>query len=456
MSSSLRQNVIFTAGSRLLQGAFHLDHSTSIPDLGSLFVSAGSKPVQLLKRQLADAYGVAWSFPSTHGTTMLNILALLSACRPGGRVLVNRDAHSSVTAAMVHGGFEPVYLVPPYDAELGISLGPTVLDFEALLAGPVDCVFLTSPNYFGVVGELGAIVTMAHERGLPVVVDGAHAPHFHFCSGLPTGAEDLGADYVTQSTHKVATALSQGSLLLLRSEGDKESLYEQVNELGLVSTSFSYPILASLEMGVQQLVEEGEALWSGAIDLAEALRAMFRRLPGIRVLGHEQASKPGFKELDRTRVTLDVSGVNVTGFELAHRLHSRRVYPEMSTLQQVLFLVTPATTWRDIHTLYEVLRSALEDLKRGPRRHASAPPPMPRMALIPRVAKFSPKRAIPVAAAAGHISGETIATYPPGVPIIAAGEIIEREVLEYLSEMQSCGAVLKGASDPAFRTIRVI
>ena len=456
MSSPLRKNAIFAEGSRLLQGAFHLDHSTSIPDLGSLFVSAGSKPVQLLKRQLADAYGVAWSFPSTHGTTMLNILALLSACRPGGRVLVNRDAHSSVTAAMIHGGFEPVYLVPPYDAELGICVGPTRPDFEALLARRVDCVFLTSPNYFGVVGELGAIIAMAHERGLPVVVDGAHAPHFHFCNGLPTGAEDLDADYVTQSTHKVATALSQGSLLLLRSEKDKESLYEQVNELGLVSTSFSYPILASLEMGVRQLVEEGETLWNGAIDLAEALRAMCQRLPGIRVLGHEQASRPGFEDLDRTRVTLDVSGVGVTGFELARHLHSRRVYPELATLQHLLFLVTPATTERDVYTLYDVLRAMIRDATPGSRVHAPAPPPMPEMALIPRVAKFSRKRAIPVGAAAGHISGETIATYPPGVPIVAAGEIIDHDVIDYLRVMQSCGAVLKGASDPDFRTIKVI
>jgi arginine/lysine/ornithine decarboxylase len=387
---------------------------------------------------------------------MLNILALLSACRPGGRVLVNRDAHSSVTAAMVHGGFEPVYLVPPYDAELGISLGPTRRDFEALLSRRVDCVFLTSPNYFGVVGELDAIIAVAHERGLPVVVDGAHAPHFHFCRGLPRGAEDLGADYVTQSTHKVATALSQGSLLLLQSEKDKDSLYEQVNELGLVSTSFSYPILASLEMGVRQLAEEGEALWNGAIDLAEALRGMCRRLPGIRVLGPEAVPRPGFEDLDRTRVALDVSGVNATGFELAQRLQTRRVYPEMSTLRHVLFLVTPATTWRDIHTLHEVLQSTLQHLTRRPHRDAPAPPAVPQMALIPRVAKFSPKRAIPIGAAAGHISGETIATYPPGVPIIAAGEIVEREVLEYLCEMQRCGAVLKGASDPDFSTIRVI
>ena len=210
---AFQRDASFREGSRLLQGAFQLDHSTSVGDLGSLFEWHGDKPVQQLKRQLADAYGAVWSFPSTHGTTILNILALLTACPPGGRVLINRDAHSSVTAAVIHGGLHPVYLLPEYDTKLGLSLGPTLVAFkEALRREKVDCVFLTSPNYFGMVGEVAAIVELAHERGLPVVIDAAHAPHFHFCLAMPDGAEDLGADLVAQSTHKVASALSQGSL----------------------------------------------------------------------------------------------------------------------------------------------------------------------------------------------------------------------------------------------------
>ena len=151
-------------------------------------------------------------------------------------------------------------------------------------ASTVDCVFLTSPNYFGIVGELAAIVALAHERGLPVVVDAAHAPHFHFSDALPTAAEDAGADFVAQSTHKVATALSQGSLLLLRNRASVPRLYEHINELGLVSTSFSYPILASIELGVHQLVEQGDAVWRETIARADAFRLACRQLPGRDLL----------------------------------------------------------------------------------------------------------------------------------------------------------------------------
>ena len=154
MATSLQHDRTFGEAARLLHGAFQLDHSTSVSELGSVFQWQGDKPLQQLKRNLADAYGAAWAFPSTHGTTILNILALLTACPAGGRVLMNRDAHGSVTAALIHGGFHPTYLVPRFDAGLGLSLAPTVDEVAAALdRTPVDCVFLTSPNYFGIVGE---------------------------------------------------------------------------------------------------------------------------------------------------------------------------------------------------------------------------------------------------------------------------------------------------------------
>jgi arginine/lysine/ornithine decarboxylase len=453
----LRHNRVFAEGRKLLEGAFRLDHSTSVPDLGSLFERAGDKPLQRLKRDLAQAYGMAWSFPSTHGTTMLNVLALLTACPPGGRVLVNRDAHVSVAAALIHGDFQPVFLTPPYDDALGLSFGPTASDVRDLLARErVDCVFLTSPNYFGVVGELSDAIAAAHERGLPVVVDAAHAPHFRFCDRLPAGAEECGADFVTQSTHKVASTLSQGSLLLVRQAADLERLYEQINALGLVSTSFSYPILASIELGVRQLIEEGNYLWGATLARAASLRDACARLPGVRVLSDGDVGRAGFTALDATRITLDVAATGLTGFEVERRLHRERIYPEMATYRHLLFLLTPGTSDADLYTLVSALRRCLPATACGPRLRDFGRTPQARRALAPRAAHFATKRRVRVREAAGQVSGETIATYPPGVPVVMAGEVLDADVLEYLEEVHGAGAVLKGASDPDFATIKVI
>ena len=441
-----------------LQGAFFLDQSTSVAELGSLFDWRGNKPLQYLKRQLADAYGTAWSFPSTNGTTILNILALLSVCPSGGRVLVNRDAHVSMTAGLIHGDLHPVYLVPEYDSHLGLSLGPSLAGFERVLSREtVDCVFLTSPNYFGITGELVEIIASAHTRGLPVIVDAAHAPHFHFCDALPDGAEDLGADLICQSTHKVGSALSQASLLLIGDRRYIPSIYENVNDLGFVSTSFSYPILASLELSIRQLVQEGDALWKRTIDLAEAFRREMRRVPGISCFGSERSGQEGFRSFDPTRVTIDVSGTGLTGIQFSERLVAERIYPEMSTLRHVLFLFTPGTTESDSRRLLQRVRAiARTGGKRRQTDCLDAPPPVMEIAVSPRKAKFSPKETIPISEAPGRIAGETVATYPPGVPIIAAGEIVSSEALDYLLYMRDRGAVLKGAADPELRTLRAL
>ena len=360
-------------------------------------------------------------------------------------------------AAMVHGGFQPVYLPPVYDRELGVSLGPTRAAVHDLLAREhVDCVFLTSPNYYGIVGEPAAIIALAHERGLPVVVDAAHAPHFHFSAALPTAAEDAGADFVTQSTHKVATALSQGSVLLLRNRKSVPHLYEHINELGLVSTSFSYPILASIELGVLQLVEQGDAVWRETIARADAFRLTCRQLPGVSCFGREQDFKAGFAEIDRSRVTIDVSHTGLTGFEVERRLQAQHIYPELATLQNVLFLFTPGTSERDTTALYAALKAIVQTGTEAARISVPDPPSIPQIAVLPRVAKFATKSVVRAKAAVGRVSGETIATYPPGVPIVAAGEIVTSDIVEYLQYMLSHGAIIKGASDPALQTFRVL
>ena len=279
-----------------------------------MFLWQGDKPVQQLKRQLADAYGALWSFPSTHGTTILNTLALLSACPTGGRVLVNRDAHSSVTAAIIHGAIHPVYLVPEYDVELGMSLAPALSEVTAALDRETSIACSSPrPTTSGSWGASRPSSRATHDRGIPVVVDAAHAPHFHFCDLLPRGAEELGADLVAQSTHKVANALSQGSLLLINRETLIEPLYEHVNDLGLVSTSFSYPILASIELAVRQLVEEGERIWTEARLPSRKAPA---RLPADSLdscFGDERSGRPGFGAFDPTRVTLQVGGTGSHG-----------------------------------------------------------------------------------------------------------------------------------------------
>lgn len=447
------------AAVHLLRGAFLLDHSVSVGELGSLFRRDGDAPLQQLKQAIADAYGMRWSFPATCGTSALNVLAMLAVAPPGAKVLVNRDCHVSVHAAMIHGAYRPAYFAPRFDEALGLPLGPVAADVDAALRAHPDtaCIVLTYPNYFGIAGECGAVVELARARGIPVIVDAAHGAPLHFCTGLPDAAEDLGADIVLQSTHKSMGALSQGSTALFRTDEHLERFYSAVSSLGIVSTSFSYPILSSIELAVMRQRVEGEEVWQRCIAEADRFRQRVRQVRGIGTFGLEAAGGPGFASLDRTRVTLDVTGTGHTGYEFERLLAESRIYPEMATTRHVLFLFTPGTRPLD----GTLLASAVERISAAGGRSravpAYAPPPdAPRPMLTPRDAFFADKRSVPLEDAVGEISGETIAPYPPGCAVVTTGELLDQATIAYLQQVHRAGGVLQGASDPAFRTVRIV
>jgi arginine/lysine/ornithine decarboxylase len=204
------------------------------------------------------------------------------------------------------------------------------------------------------------------------------------------------------------------------------------------------------------LVEEGEAIWTAAIDRADAFRARCLNLDGIRCVDREQLGRPGFRDSDPTRVTLDVSETGLSGFDFERLLHEQRIYPEMATLRHLLLLVTPGSAIDDLNRLYDALAAIIAKCARQRTLDVPPPPRIPTMAAIPRLAKFAPKVAVPIREAVGRVCGETIATYPPGVPVIAAGEVVTAEIIEYLLCMRHHGAVLKGATDPDFCTVKVV
>jgi arginine decarboxylase len=435
------------------------DHSVSIPDLGSVFRFDPTKPLGQDQCQLAQAYGVRFAWPSTNGTTPLNSMALMAVVSPGDTVLVQRDCHTSVFAPFIHLGLRPVYLAPPYAADLGVNLGVTPEQLRRALDEHPDtkAVFLTYPNYFGVATDIAACARVVLGRDIPLIVDAAHGAYLRFHPALPSPAEASGATIVTQSTHKTCSALSQGSLALFNDERVVSRFYEVVNQLGFVSTSFSYVILQSIILAVFQLQMEGEALLGRAIEMSEELRAAINQIDGLTCFGLAQR-RAGFTALDPLRITVDVSQLGLTGFAVEETLiRDFNIYPELATLTNVLFLFTladdPDAGRRVLRALHAVARGGV----RRPAPRQFPLPPTPRQLCLPRASFFGRlRRGVPVQAAIGLPSAETIATYPPGSPIIVVGEEITREVVAFLQEVHAQGGVLKGASDPTLTTISVV
>jgi len=434
-----------------------LEDSISNPHPGSLFDGSGDTPLNTMRKEIARAYGVETCYFGTTGTTGLNTPAVMALAGEGEVVAVGRDCHVSVLAGLGLSGAKPVYLVSPFHSEFGVLLPPTRQEVAGLLTEhhEVRALVLTLPTYHGLMGDVEGIVAECRSRGVLFMVDEAHGPHYRFLRGLgfPMSAEEAGADVVTQSTHKVMSALNQGSLLLLNNPLLSRR-YEEVQAMGFQSTSFSYPILLSIEHAIQQMVTQGEERWRGAVDLAYRLRDEAGALPGIVALDKRVLDGERVLGFDPTRVTLNVRGTGFTGHEIADALLQEGYIVELDTPDVVLFLVGPGVTRDQVDGTLRALR------KLGRRKRSAeafVPPPLPPQATTPRKAVMSAARErLPVDAAVGRVSAETIGCYPPGQAILVAGELVTVEVVSYLKQAVAAGCHLKRVQDDGFQTIQVL
>ena len=434
------------------------EDSVSNPLLGSPFELTGSSPLNEMMEEIARAYGVKKSFPGTNGTTGLNVAATKALARERQTLALGRDCHVSILAGLVDSGARPVYLAPPFDPGRGVLLPPTREEVGTLLERhpEAESLVLTLPTYHGLMGDIEGIVDECHVRGVILMVDEAHGPHFRFLRrlGFPLSAEEAGADLVTQSTHKVLAALNQASLLHLNNSSLIRR-YEESQALGPVSTSFSYLILMSIEHAVHQIVTRGEEMWGKAVELARRLRTEAAAFPGIRALDERIVDGHRVTGLDPTRVTLNVRGTGLSGNEVAHLLLEQGDIVELATPDVVLFLVSPGVNENQV----EGTLRALRDLK---RRKPSGeppflPPPLPPQLLTPRQAVMCSARVrLPLRYAIGEVSAETIGCFPPGQAILVAGELVTEEAVQYLKRAVEAGGHLKRVQDDNFQTIEVL
>jgi arginine decarboxylase len=449
-----------------LENIARYDQSESNPALGSLFRFDPGTPLGRDQQGLADAYNAAFAYPGTNGTTPLNALALLAICQPGDTIVLQRDSHLSLFAAIYMLGLHPVYVLPEHSCELGISLGVSPSHLAKVLDAHPEAkgVCLTYPNYFGVASDLGGCAQVAHERNTALVVDSAHGSHFPFHPDFPTAASAVGAAIVTHSLHKTCSALEQGSLALFADETSWRQFYKAVNSFGYVSTSPSYLLLQALFLSVRQLVLQGENLLDQAIAESERVRNALNRMDGLFCFGgaHVQAQGDALG-FDPLRVTVDVTASGLTGYQVVQFLIEQfALYPELATARQVLFLFTLADSGEKgqrIIDAFEQLACSTFPLHRPATRSRSAHAfaHLPRQLLPPRDALFARRRArLAVEAAIGFPSAETISVFPPGYPVLVAGEEVTQEVVSMIRETCALGGFLKGADNPAFTTMWVV
>ncbi|HTU30700.1 MAG TPA: DegT/DnrJ/EryC1/StrS family aminotransferase [Solirubrobacteraceae bacterium] len=403
------------------------------------------------ERRAADAYGATYCRMSTGGSTHCNQAIAMSIGAPGDEVIVSRTLHRSLLLGLVLAGLEPVWVEPQVSADTGLALGyapETVAD--ALRSHPGACaVLLSDPSYVGTCSDLPAHAAVAHAAGVPLIVDAAWAAHFGFHPALPPHAIGAGADAMVTSAHKTLPAYSQGALLLARTERLDASRMTRAFE-ALATTSPAGAILASVDASRALLVRDGEALLGRTIAAVAGARARLREIDGLQVLDGPL--------VDPVKLTISLAGTGAHGVAIERDLAEAGVPVELADRDTIVALVTLADEPAAIERLTEALTESIERRRGTPRTISGAAGWIvsPRPKASPREAFFGRVETVPFSDAAGRVSAELIALYPPGVPVLAPGEEITGRELTSLSDAARDGVRVAYANDPTLATIQVL
>ena len=226
------------------------------------------------------------------------------------------------------------------------------------------------------------------------------------------------------------------------------------------STSPNELLLTSLDLAREQMVEEGRERLASAVRRAHELRRRINEIKGLWSFGAEHIGGAGRTTLDPLKITVQVTGIGLTGFAAEEELRRRNIACELADARNVLLLLSYADGTREAERILAALRDMAETCaplctSRGAASFLTLPP-IPETALAPREAYFSCSECVSVERAEGRIAAETIVFYPPGIPVLAPGDRIDGETLRYLGVMKAIGARVVGAADMTLRTLMVI
>ena len=413
---------------------------------------------QVLKKAEALAatlWGADYARFSAGGSTHANQAIVLALGKPGDKVAISRTAHRSVLSALVLAGLEPIWLSPQIDAATGVPIGIHVTEFEKILDQKPIALLLTEPGYLGTLSDLEALINAAHQHEIPVIVDAAWGGHFGFSSTVPRHCIAMGADALITSTHKALPGYSASALLLAQGRFLNLDRIEQSFETTHTTSPAGAP-LASID-GCRALLElRGEELISNLVNNVNKFKDEVQSNFDVPIFLNA-ADFPADR-FDPTKIVLRASQLGTSGVEIEKALQDQLVRVEMADGDTVVFLATLADSRTEFDELAKVLIPILKHLV-GPARATTTSLSwsiVPTVAISMRDAYFAETELVLAENAMGRIAADLIAPYPPGVAVVAPGEVLTQEILEGLAMTKAAGVRIAYATDSTLMKYRVV
>ncbi len=405
----------------------------------------------------AEAFCAESAFFIVNGTTAAVQAMIMSTCKPGDKIIMPRNVHRSAINALVVCGAIPIYVNPGVDKNLGIALGMSVEDVKNAILQNKDAkaVLVNNPTYYGICSNLKEIVELAHKYNMLVLVDEAHGTHFYFGENMPISAMKANADMAAISMHKTGGSLTQSSFLVCNKNVDSSYVRQIINLTQ--TTSGSYLLLSSLDLARKNLSLRGKEIFKKTVELAEYARAEINNIGGYNAYSKELINGDTVFDFDTTKLSIYTRDIGLAGIEVYDILRDEYgIQIEFGDIGNILAIISAGDRQLEI----ERLISSLSEIKRlyskdkaGMFDHEYI---NPEVVLTPQKAFYSNKTSVPVEQSAGMISGEFVMAYPPGIPILAPGERITTEIIDYIFYAKEKGCLLTGPKDMTIENINVV
>lgn len=417
-------------------------------------------PVSVIKDAetlAAEAFGAAHAFFSINGATGAVQAMILSVCKAGEKLIMPRNVHRSAIHALVLNGAIPIYVDPGENKELGIPLGMSADDVErAILEHPdAKAVLVNNPTYYGVCSDIQKIAKICHEHNMLLLADEAHGTHFYFGEDLPISAMAAGADMAAVSVHKTGGSLTQSAILLCGPNINADYVRQIINLTQ--TTSASYLLMVSLDIARRNLALNGREMFHNTVQNVSYARNEINRIGGYYVYGEELCNGDSFYAFDKTKLSIHTRDIGLAGIEVYDMLRDLYgIQIEFGDIGNILAIVTDGDSALEIERLISALSEIKRLYARDPAGMLQSEYIAPEVVLPPQQAFYADKKPMPLEQSIGEVCSEFVMCYPPGIPILAPGERITRDIITYIQYAKEKGCSLTGPQDMDITTLQVV
>ena len=417
-------------------------------------------PVSVIKEaeQLAaDAFNAAHAFFMVGGTTSSVQSMIIASVKAGEKIIMPRNVHRSAINAMILTGAIPIYVNPEVDKRLGISLGMSIDQVkQAIIDNPdAKAILVNNPTYYGICSNLKEIVRLAHEHNMLALVDEAHGTHFYFSDDLPMSAMEAGADMASVSMHKSGGSLTQSSFLLLGPNVNADYVRQVINLTQ--TTSGSYLLMVSLDMSRKNLALNGKETFSKVRRLAHYAREEINQIGDYYAYCRELINGDSVYDFDVTKLSIFTLDVGLAGIEVYDLLRDEYgIQIEFGDIGNVLAYISVGDSEANIERLVGALSEIRRRFKKDRSGMLDHEYINPEVVISPQAAFYGEKESLPLMQSVDRVCSEFVMCYPPGIPILAPGEKITKEILDYIQYAKDKGCFMTGPEDMEINNLNVL